>query len=148
MAKEIPEDILVANVGQKVLLEKDGKVLMCRGKIDFKHMDKRWDFPGGRLHTGEKPIQGLERELKEELGVEFEIGRPLFACITEDTPSGVPRYYVVFKAVLKNPNAEFVIAEDELSEIRWVGAEEVAGLNTWEDWRTFLQGYFKEYHGV
>lgn len=143
MAIEIPEELLVANVGQKVLIQKDGKVFMCRGRVEYHDMDKRWDFPGGRMHTGEEVIPALKRELKEELGVDFEIGKPLLACITYETPSDVPRYYVVFEAKQSNPEEAFKIADDELSEVRWVGPEDVAGLTTWEDWRTLLTDYFK-----
>lgn len=143
MATEIPEELLIANVGQKVLIMKDGKIFMCRGRVDFKQMDKRWDFPGGRMHIGELPIPALKRELKEELGVDFTIGKPIFAMTTYDTPTGVPRYYVVFEAEPSNPDEEFIIAADELSDVRWVGPEDVAELTTWEEWRVLLTDYFK-----
>lgn len=143
MATELPEELLLANVGQKVVVMKDGKVLMCRGRVTFKDMDKRWDFPGGRMHTGEEPIPALARELREELGVDFVIGKPLLTCITYETPTGVPRYYVLFEAALADSNAEFKVADDELSELKWVGREEIETMPTWEDWRTFLRGYFE-----
>lgn len=142
MATEDHGALLLANVGQKVVCEKDGKVLMCRGRVTFKDMNKRWDFPGGRIHTGEEPIAALTRELKEELGVDFEIGRPLHVSLTYETPSDIPRYYVVFEARLVNPDAEFTIADDELSEVRWVGKDDIADLHTWEDWRSLLASYF------
>lgn len=145
MAQELPEELLLANVGQKVVCMKDGKVLMVRGRVTFHDLDKRWDFPGGRMHTGEEPISALTRELKEELGVDFEIGKPLLACTTYETPSGVPRYYVVFEAKLSDPAAEFIVADDELSELKWIGPEEIETMPTWEDWRTLLKEYFKEH---
>lgn len=147
MAEEIPEELLLANVGQKVLVMKDGKVLMVRGRVTFHDLDKRWDFPGGRMHKGEEPIPALTRELKEELGVDFVIGRPLLACTTYETPSGVPRYYVIFEAQLLDPNAEFIVADDELAEVKWVIPEEVATMPTWEDWRVLLKEYFAQ-HGA
>lgn len=143
MATEIPDELLYANVGQKVLVMHNGKVLMCRGTQGF--LAELWDFPGGRMHKGEHPKPALSRELMEELGVEFEIGDPLLASVTYETPNNVPRYYVVFEAKLKDPNAEIRRADDEIAELRWVGKEEVATLPTWEDWRTLLKAYFTEH---
>ena len=55
------------------VLERDGKILICRRRADQPHPLK-WEFPGGKLETGESPDAALIRELREELGIESEAG--------------------------------------------------------------------------
>ena len=55
------------------VLERDGKILICRRRADQPHPLK-WEFPGGKLETGESPAAALIRELREELGIESEAG--------------------------------------------------------------------------
>ncbi|MBL4619613.1 MAG: (deoxy)nucleoside triphosphate pyrophosphohydrolase [Alphaproteobacteria bacterium] len=53
------------------LVDRDGRVLLAR-RPEGKPMAGLWEFPGGKLATGETPEQALVRELKEELGIETE----------------------------------------------------------------------------
>jgi 8-oxo-dGTP diphosphatase len=55
------------------VVERDGKVLVARRKAGLVAAGL-WEFPGGKLEEGEDPRQGLERELREELGVEARAG--------------------------------------------------------------------------
>jgi mutator protein MutT len=52
-----------------------------------KHLAGAWEFPGGKLEAGEAPAEGLERELREEIGVIIATPRPLMR-LTHRYPHG------------------------------------------------------------
>ncbi len=55
------------------LLVRGGRVLLALRKAG-KHMGRKWEFPGGKIHPGESPEQCLRRELAEELEIEARVG--------------------------------------------------------------------------
>jgi 8-oxo-dGTP diphosphatase len=55
------------------VIERDGKILICRRRADQPHPLK-WEFPGGKVEAGESLETALARELREELGIEATIG--------------------------------------------------------------------------
>lgn len=86
--------VLVAAVA---LIDVDGRILLAQ-RPEGKSMAGMWEFPGGKIETGETPEIALVRELKEELGIDtwesclapltfashsydaFHLLMPLFAC--------------------------------------------------------------------
>lgn len=58
------------------ILRHEGRILICRRRADQAHPLK-WEFPGGKLEPGESPEAALVRELREELGIESEVGREI-----------------------------------------------------------------------
>jgi 8-oxo-dGTP diphosphatase len=56
------------------ILIQDEKVFIARRRPGIKHAGK-WEFPGGKIESGETPEQCLARELKEEFDITVEIGR-------------------------------------------------------------------------
>ncbi|MBI5200158.1 MAG: 16S rRNA (cytosine(1402)-N(4))-methyltransferase RsmH [Elusimicrobia bacterium] len=52
---------------------RSGMVLLCR-RGPGKKLAGKWEFPGGRIEPGETPEAALVRELKEELGIDAEVG--------------------------------------------------------------------------
>jgi 8-oxo-dGTP diphosphatase len=55
------------------LISRDSKLLVCQRRRDDSHA-LRWEFPGGKVESGESPAEALVRELREELGVAATIG--------------------------------------------------------------------------
>ncbi len=56
------------------IIKQDGKILIAKRKRGDE-MGGQWEFPGGTVQEGETPAQAMKRELKEELGVNAEVGR-------------------------------------------------------------------------
>lgn len=59
----------VINAAVAVLQQPDGQVLLGQ-RPEGKPWAGWWEFPGGKIEQGETPLQGLQRELHEELGTE------------------------------------------------------------------------------
>jgi 8-oxo-dGTP diphosphatase len=53
-----------------------GRVLLAR-RTEGRDLAGLWEFPGGKREPGETPEAALARELREELGIEADIGAPL-----------------------------------------------------------------------
>lgn len=51
------------------LVDADNRVLLAQ-RPEGKSLAGLWEFPGGKVETGETPEDALVRELQEELGIE------------------------------------------------------------------------------
>ena len=58
------------------LVFRDGKLLITQRYPDA-HLGGLWEFPGGKVESGETPEQALKRELEEELGAAIEKWAPI-----------------------------------------------------------------------
>jgi 8-oxo-dGTP diphosphatase len=52
-----------------------GEVLIAQ-RPPGKHLAGRWEFPGGKVASGESEAAALARELREELGIVMRAARP------------------------------------------------------------------------
>jgi 8-oxo-dGTP diphosphatase len=61
------------------LIDGAGRILIAE-RPPGRHRPGRWELPGGKREPGEPPRAALDRELKEELGVEVRSARWLVHC--------------------------------------------------------------------
>ncbi|MBO0614587.1 Nudix family hydrolase [Thiothrix fructosivorans] len=59
-----------------VIRGNDGRILLAQ-RPTHQHQGGKWEFPGGKVESGETPLQGLSRELHEELGINVQQAHPL-----------------------------------------------------------------------
>ena len=58
------------------VIERNGLILIGQRKPRGRH-GLKWEFPGGKVEPGEAPRAALVRELREELGIEAQIGEEI-----------------------------------------------------------------------
>ncbi|OLF52787.1 Nudix family hydrolase [Pseudomonas chlororaphis] len=64
------------HVAAAVIRDASGRILIAR-RADTQHQGGLWEFPGGKVESGEAVEAALTRELQEELGIQVSQARPL-----------------------------------------------------------------------
>jgi len=102
---------------------RDGRVLLVRDPHGF------WAGVGGWVETGEAPEEAVVREAREELGVEARVTRVFRPFIAWNVPnSSDGSSFVLFNYGIELASTEFVLQADEVTEARWFGPDEWAGV--------------------
>ena len=66
-----------------VILDEEGRLLLCEHSYRGYYP---WGIPGGDLKVGEKPEDGVRREVQEETGFEVDVVRPLVLYNASEYP--------------------------------------------------------------
>jgi 8-oxo-dGTP diphosphatase len=54
-----------------IVVDSQHRILMAQ-RSDWQHQGGKWEFPGGKIESGETHMQALARELKEEVDVQID----------------------------------------------------------------------------
>ncbi|MFK8185902.1 MAG: A/G-specific adenine glycosylase [Phormidesmis sp.] len=107
------------NIGVAVITDEQGKILIDRRKQEGL-LGGLWEFPGGKIESGETMEECVSREIKEELGIEIEVGSKLIT---------IDHAYTHFKVTLNVFNCKHVSGEPqpiECDEVKWVTLAEIS----------------------
>ncbi|XCP85058.1 8-oxo-dGTP diphosphatase MutT [Roseburia hominis] len=108
-----------------IIVSEDKIFATQRGYGEFKD---GWEFPGGKIETGERPEEALRREIKEELDTEIEVGK-LFDTVEYDYPNfHLTMYCYLCKVksgnlILKEHEAAKWLTADMLDSVEWLPAD-------------------------
>jgi len=106
-------------VAAGILRDPAGRVLIAQ-RPPGGHVGGFWEFPGGKLNPDEQPLQALERELREELGVTVEAAVP-FMTYRHEYPERVVELHVF---LVERYSGEPRGVEGQ--PLRWVSVAELA----------------------
>ena len=108
------------------IIKNEDKILATkRGYGEFINM---WEFPGGKIESGETKKQAIVREIKEELNIEINVDK--FAI---DIEYQYPNFYLFmscFMCSIKEGSIELLehndgkwITKEELNTLNWLPAD-------------------------
>ncbi len=112
-----------ANVGTAGIIRKGKKILIAQRKKDSWMEPNKWEFPGGRVETGETYEECLLREIREELGIGICIDRLFMTTTHTYVRNGEPFPVTlwVFLADWKDGDVQLLDCQDA----RWVDPKDL-----------------------
>ena len=105
-----------------VLSDAAGRVLLAQ-RPEGKHLAGGWEFPGGKLEPGEERLEGLTRELLEEIGVIVQAARPLVRVLHAYTDRDID----LDAWLVTSFSGEPVGREGQV--LRWCRSEDLGGVD-------------------
>ena len=104
------------------VISQEDKILIARRKKG-KHLELKWEYPGGKLENDEKEDDALKRELKEEFSIEASIGKYLTESFYEYDSININ-----LKAYLVDSfSGDFKLADHD--KIEWIKIEDIKKYN-------------------
>ena len=103
------------------ILKREGRYLVIRRALQL-IKGGCWCFPGGHLEPGENSRQAVQRELREELGINVVATERLGSIRVDDGPYVLAVWRVKSEAESFHPN------EKEIAEWRWMTPSELRSI--------------------
>lgn len=107
-----------------VLNDKD-EILFLKRSDDDDFQPGGWDMPGGGLEYGEKPENGVKREVKEETGLSIDIVKVLAA--NTYLMNGVHRLDITYLCTVKD-SSELELSPEHV-DYKWIKYENIDDLD-------------------
>ena len=101
-----------------VVINEKKQILLQKRSANKKHFPNKWALCSGLVISGESCDEAAVRELKEELGVEFQISD---LHLLEGNLNLTRFYYVI----TNYDESQFVIQKEELSSVKWFDLDEI-----------------------
>ena len=110
------------------VVNKQGNPVIYATQRGYGEFKDGWEFPGGKIESGETPQEALKREIREELDTEISVG-PLIDTIEYDYPTfhlSMDCFWaevVSGNLILKEHEAAKWLTREELNSVEWLPAD-------------------------
>jgi 8-oxo-dGTP diphosphatase len=106
-----------------VIVDSDDRVLLTKRNVP--PFQGEWVMPGGKIDLGEPIAEALKREVREEVGLEVEVGR-LIDVFEHVTPGDDNYHFIIIYYLCTPLYCDVNHNRDEVSEARWVSRDDLA----------------------
>lgn len=103
------------------MLEKEPGRYLITQRSKHASLPLLWEFPGGRVHEGERDSEALHRELEERLGLDVIVDEE--AMVTSHEYDTYSLEFRVFHCRLASPDQE--VSHKVVNDHRWAALDEM-----------------------
>ena len=109
-------------------VDKENKPIIFATQRGYGEFKGGWEFPGGKIESGETPQQALKREIMEELDTEIAVGE-LIDTIEYDYPNfhlSMDCFWcevIHGELILKEAEDAKWLTKEHLADVKWLPAD-------------------------
>ena len=110
-----------------IVRDGDKYLMVQRREPELPEADGRWEWPGGKVDSGEDPCQAVEREIQEETGYQTQVQRVLPATFISDWTYADFDQRTIIQAVEAAlvDESQVETHDHHVAEIAWLSIEEI-----------------------
>jgi len=102
------------------------KVFLPRRATTKRFMPDIYELPGGHVDFGENIVDGLKREVKEELNMTISVGDPFYVFTYHNEIKGSHSIEVIYFAEFIEAIEQITIQPEDHSEYIWLSEDELS----------------------
>lgn len=106
------------------------KVFLPKRAATKKFLPNVYELPGGHIEFGEDPMAGLQREIREEFGMDVTIGDPFFVFTYLNPVKGSHSIEVIYFARFTNGLDMIALNPEDHATYGWFAEPELADVYT------------------
>ncbi len=118
----------IQKIGVSGFLLKDNKVLIVKRADSESFLPGVYELPGGKIDFGETIESAIEREFKEETGLDIKAIKPVYVFSYLSDEDNRQTFDITYLLRL-NDESEKVVLSDDHNDFKWISKGEIDDYN-------------------